>query len=264
MGTKTLFTIVIPCNQEEDLLIDTLSTLANQSFGEFEVILVDAHTSDEVLDKARKMMQGRLRVYTMMYYHYYSMLNKGAKLARGKYVLFFRPGNLMTTLYAFDNLKKVIMASNEPEVLLSAAVAFDENLEQRAIIQPPLSKKKLMAGVLQTPLASRAFRRDYFLEIRGFNEAYWVRSGYDIACRYALDPKARVVGIGRVINEHHTAFEIDAKYVGFHAETLKIIYKHFGLKCVFSYLLTINVLSFFRAGRENVGFVGSEQSFIEA
>lgn len=264
MGTKPLFTIVIPCNREEDLLLDTLATLASQSCGEFEVILVDANTSEDILSRAREIMRGRIRVYTVMYYHYYSMLNKGAKLAKGQYVLFFRPGNLMTTHYAFENLKKVANASDAPELILSAAVAYDDRLERRTIIQPPLSKKKLMAGVLQTPLASRAFRADYFLEIRGFDESYWVRSGYDIACRYALDPKARIVGMGRVINEHHTAFEIDAKYIGFHADTLKIIYRRFGLRWVFSYLLSINALSLFRSGRENVGFVGAEQGFIEA
>lgn len=259
MGQKPFFTIVVPCLKEEGLLMDTLVSLSGQAFTNFEVILIDSGTSDTVLKKAKDLFLGRLRIYTVLYYHYYNMLNKGVKLALGEYVLFFRPGNVLSSIYAFEELHKMIKLTDKPHGVVSAGIAYNPDLEAKVIISPPLSSRKLAAGVIQTPLASRCFRRDFLLEEGRFDERYWVRAGFDLICRAALKPHIRIVSMSRVLTQHHTAFEIDGRYIGYHMETLKIIYRHFGFRKVISYLLSINMLSIFRYGVQHTGFFKEDQ-----
>ncbi|RXG25994.1 glycosyltransferase family 2 protein [Leeuwenhoekiella marinoflava] len=69
-----MFSIIIPLYNKEDYIEQTLNTVLNQLFSEFEIILVDDGSTDNSLTKAQAFMDPRIRIF--------SKVNEGVSVAR--------------------------------------------------------------------------------------------------------------------------------------------------------------------------------------
>lgn len=71
----------------------TMHSVAEQSFSDFEHIIVDGASSDDTLAIARRMGTPSLRILSEPDNGLYFAMNKGLDMARGRYVIFLNAGD---------------------------------------------------------------------------------------------------------------------------------------------------------------------------
>ncbi len=87
--TKPFFSIIIPALNEAKYLPKLLSDLANQSFKEFEVIVVDGGSKDDTIKLAKTFLsQLDLHILTSPRAHVCTQRNLGAKSANSDVLIF--------------------------------------------------------------------------------------------------------------------------------------------------------------------------------
>lgn len=122
MTNQPKLSIVIPTLNEEDFLPLLLSSIKNQSFSDYEVIVADADSDDKTREIAKEygcqITDGGLPGVGR---------NRGTEVARGKYILFLDADVLLPT-----NFLKNILAEFEEKKLDIAACGIY-----------PLSEKKI-------------------------------------------------------------------------------------------------------------------------
>ena len=58
------FSVVIPLYNKEDYIEDTLKSVLNQTFQDFEVIIVNDGSTDKSLEKVNQFDDSRIRVFS--------------------------------------------------------------------------------------------------------------------------------------------------------------------------------------------------------
>lgn len=91
------FSIIIATYQAEKLLQNTLNSIANQSFKDFEIVIVDGNSTDNTLRIATTFSEGRNNVTIISEPDrgVYDALNKGAKAAKGKWLYFIGSDDIL-------------------------------------------------------------------------------------------------------------------------------------------------------------------------
>ena len=94
---KYSISVIIPCYNVENYLEETMDSLLNQSFQNFEVICLDDGSTDRTLDMLREYEKkdDRVRVATNINHGQGWERNLGIQMARGKYIYFFDSDDLL-------------------------------------------------------------------------------------------------------------------------------------------------------------------------
>lgn len=111
------FSIVVPAYNGENYIEQTISSLLNQSFRDFEIIIIDDGSTDgtnEIVNKysskvtyIRQMNQGPA-----------AARNAGIEIAKGKYIVSFDSDDLLFP-FALEVYSKVIKHFNDPPFIFS-------------------------------------------------------------------------------------------------------------------------------------------------
>jgi glycosyltransferase involved in cell wall biosynthesis len=110
MNPEPYFTIVIPTYNRADFLPKTIETLLNQSFTNFEIIVVDDGSTDNTAEVMRKIEDSRVIYHPKKNEERAVARNTGAKMARGKYINFFDSDDLAYTHHlqtAYNTIEKL-------------------------------------------------------------------------------------------------------------------------------------------------------------
>ncbi len=79
--------VIIASYNHQDYISETLRSLEEQTFGDFEIIIVDDGSSDKTVEVA-KSAQSRAQIYTQKNQGVVAARNRGVDLAKGKYICF--------------------------------------------------------------------------------------------------------------------------------------------------------------------------------
>ena len=102
----------------------TLKSVGEQTFRDFEHILVDGASSDDTLAVARRDGLPSLRIVSEPDRGLYDAMNKGLRMARGKYVLFLNAGDSFAdsaVLQAYADA-----AAANPDIIYADTLVVDE------------------------------------------------------------------------------------------------------------------------------------------
>jgi glycosyltransferase involved in cell wall biosynthesis len=100
------FSIVIPTFQSEKSIQETLNSICNQQFTDFEVIIIDGLSTDDTLKliKENYSIDNRISYISEKDNGIYDAMNKGVKIANGEWIFFLGSDDF---LYDKDVLKNV-------------------------------------------------------------------------------------------------------------------------------------------------------------
>lgn len=85
---NTFFSIVIPTFNSGQTLENCLKSILNQTYTDFEVLMMDGVSTDDTLQIASSFNDDRIRIYSEPDKGIYDAMNKGIDLAKGKWLYF--------------------------------------------------------------------------------------------------------------------------------------------------------------------------------
>jgi glycosyltransferase involved in cell wall biosynthesis len=166
------YSVIIPALNEEKFLPALLSSLAEQTFREFEVIVVDGGSDDRTVAVARKFARKlpKLSVLSCDPRGLARQRNAGAKAGKGEWFIFSDADNVMLP-YALERISSYTRVAktkffttwfrSDSEVTGDAILALFSNM----VIEGSVSVKKPFS-----PGPLTVIRRDVFTSVGGYTE----------------------------------------------------------------------------------------------
>ncbi len=116
MDGRPLISVITITYNAADTLPLTMESVGEQTFKDFEHIVIDGASTDDTITIARKMGTPALRIVSEKDKGLYDAMNKGIKFARGRYLLFLNSGD---KFHAADTLKAYAEAieSKNPDII---------------------------------------------------------------------------------------------------------------------------------------------------
>lgn len=100
----TLISIVIPTYNSSKTLKKCLESVLNQTFKDFEILIIDGNSADNTLKIAKSFDDKRIKTFSEPDKGIYDAMNKGINLAKGNWLYFLGSDD---ELYSNDILHKI-------------------------------------------------------------------------------------------------------------------------------------------------------------
>ncbi len=176
MLTNPLISIITITRNAADVIIPTMKSVKEQEFSDFEHIIIDGASSDRTLALAVEYGTDNLRIVSESDKGLYDAMNKGLRLARGKYVIFLNAGDAFHSpdilpLYAREAVE------NDADIVYSDTVIVDSS---RRIIGP----RHLSAPLV---LTEHSFSDGMLICHQAFMARRELCPKYDLSFRFSAD-----------------------------------------------------------------------------
>lgn len=185
MKTNVLFSIIVPTYNRAGIIVNTLNSLRNQEYKNFEIIVVDDGSTDNTDEVVKNISDERITYVKKENAERAAARNFGAAIAKGDYVNFFDSDDIALSHHLSEALR-VINQNNLPEWLYVAYALADSNKNliraQNKFEGETINDQMVKGNVLGCN--SVFVRRDIFLQHR-FNEDRELAASedYELWCR---------------------------------------------------------------------------------
>lgn len=128
MNKEVLISVITVTYNAADTVGRTLASVAAQSFGNYEHIIIDGSSSDgtlAVIDNAPETV--RRRVLSEPDSGIYDAMNKGIGLSRGKYLIFLNAGDCFHSADTLQVIADTILREDYPGIVYGQTVLVDDN-----------------------------------------------------------------------------------------------------------------------------------------
>lgn len=175
MYSNNLITVIIPLYNKESIIQETINSVLNQKFTDFELIVVNDGSTDKSIDLISSITDPRIKIFNKENGGVSSARNFGAKLANSKFLFFLDADDQITSdclfelvelskdfpnadIFSANFINKTTSGKNSPFCLMS----------KRGIVHNPT--KKFFFRDFMPRTGATLFPRDIFFEIGGFDE----------------------------------------------------------------------------------------------
>lgn len=175
MNEHPLISIITITFNASEALLPTMQSVKEQTFKDYEHLIIDGASTDDTLTVARQNGSPALRILSEPDNGLYDAMNKGLELARGRYVIFLNAGDAFHTpdiLVAY-----AAAAENDPDIIYSDTVIVDS---ARNVIGP----RHLSAPSL---LTRRSFSTGMLICHQAFMVKRSIAPKYDLSYRFSAD-----------------------------------------------------------------------------
>lgn len=228
--------ITITYNAAETLPL-TMESVAEQTFADFEHVVVDGASTDETIMIARQMGTPGLRIISERDKGLYDAMNKGLKLARGRYLLFLNSGDRFHSPDTLEHYAAAISA-NAPDIVYGDTEIVD------------ISGKRLGPRHLCAPtiLTVESFNRGMLICHQAFMVRREIAPAYDTEYRFSADYEwcircikaskaGKRINLMRVTIDYLSDGLTDHNKIASLKERFRIMTEHYGLfKAIMSHL----------------------------
>lgn len=167
---KTKLSIITPMYNEEKTIIKLLKSISNQSYKNFEIILVDDGSTDKTLEKVREFSKNsKIKAKILQQNHKGPGIarNLGANIAKGEILIFVDSDMVLDKNYLKYLIKpilekNVIGTEEETQIAKNAEYNIWAKCFGKIVTNPHNKDRKIF----------RAIRKDQFLEMGGFDPKY--------------------------------------------------------------------------------------------
>ncbi len=229
-----LVSIIIPTYNQSQSLPTTLQSILEQDYPSYEIIVVDAASTDRTLEVVKSYRSKRVRILSVSDYSRYEMLNKGISHAKGEYINMLFPGDFYIHYQAIRQMIDLALDHANPHLVYCGCVLHEANTQIKALNRP-LTLELLKSGRQPTSLQSCWIRSDTFRLIGKFPTEYTMRGGFDFFCRFCL-ADMRFVSTTRVLTDYDLRGTDRQSLFRHFWETGSSLYRRFGWAVVLRWL----------------------------
>jgi glycosyltransferase involved in cell wall biosynthesis len=189
----TFFSIIIPTYNSEKTLHKCLESVVNQSFKDFEILIIDGVSTDHTLEIAKSFNDNRIKISLEKDEGIYDAMNKGVRLAQGKWLYFLGSDDV---LYDSDVLSDIVIfiEKNIQVDFVYGDVIFKKN---QNVYAGEFDRVKLC---FQNICHQAIFYKKNLFKILGlYNLKYKIWADWDFNMRCFLHPDINIKYIDRII-----------------------------------------------------------------
>lgn len=165
---------IITINFNDRVGLDkTIQSVTNQTFKDFEYIVIDGASTDGSVDVIKKYADRLTHWVSEPDTGIYNAMNKGTRLAQGEYCLYLNSGDFLA---ADDVLEKAFSHNFVEDIVSCNCLDFDERHEWLKVPPRNVSLFTFMGGSLPHPTSF--IKRDLLNRLGGYNESYRIMSDW--------------------------------------------------------------------------------------
>ena len=119
-----LLSIITVCYNAQDTILDTVRSIVDQTWKDFEYIIIDGGSTDETISLIQPYQERINRLISEPDEGIYHAMNKGLENARGDYVLFINSGD---HLKSNQTLSDIFRSKERPDIFYGETAITDIN-----------------------------------------------------------------------------------------------------------------------------------------
>lgn len=233
MNNKYFFSIIICCYNSEKFLIDTLKSVLEQTYKNWELIIVDDGSKDQTHKIVNNFIVNNKNIKITYFFQnnkgYASARNKGIELSNGEWICLLDHDDLMKT-NRLEEQKKNILENKKCMLFSSDSEHIDENSNfirnQYSVFNPMKIKKsddnfgiKLLKYGCFIGTETVIFKKQIISKIGNLNLDYKFISDYDFFIRvgfnYDIFLSKKILSSHRIhiYNTQHKYFQSGIGYL---------------------------------------------------
>jgi glycosyltransferase len=186
---RVKFSIITVVYNGGDTIKDTILSIHNQDYSDYEHIIIDGASSDNTLEVIYRYMNEKTLLISEPDNGLYFALNKGIKLSTGDVICFLHSDDVYTSKSVLGNIANIFLSHKVDLVYGNLNYVRKNN---NSVIRRWQSRK-YQIGDLQagwSPPHPSIFTRFNFMKSHGyFNTSYEISSDYDQVIRLFSLPK---------------------------------------------------------------------------
>lgn len=222
-----LVSIIIPTFNCAQTIALTMNQLLEQDYPHFEVIVIDAGSTDRTVEVLEGYKDTRIRLYSAMTYQRYAMFNKGISFSMGKYLNFLFPGDFYIRPDVIRMMMTLALNEGNPQLVFSGTLLRDGKNEVKFMFRQ-FTTDLLRRGQQPTSLQACWFKREIFDEIGRFRTDYQMRGGFDLLCRFQLHGKWRSAAMPYAFTDYDLRWVTHPQVFRHLWESMKTVHRYFG------------------------------------
>lgn len=173
------FSIITATLNSEPTIRKCLTSLVQQKFNDFEIIIIDGNSTDKTIAicKEFQKLNRNIKIYSESDTGIYNAINKGIKYSSGKYIGFLHSDDVFYNNYTIKNISKYLKLYNSDGLYGNLLYVKSEKII-RNWNSKKFKKFNLFFGWMP-PHPTLFIKREIYFELGMFNETYKISSDYD-------------------------------------------------------------------------------------
>lgn len=234
--------VIIPNWNGENLLPDCLTSLQNQGFQGFDIILVDNNSTDKSIEYTKKNFPKVKIINLKKNYGFARAINEGVKAAKSKYIIFlnndtYAEKDFVEELISCAEVHPEVISVNskllnfyDKRIIDGVGILINEVGQARSIGWKQVDKGQFKKEeyIFGATGGASLFRREEFVKLGGFDENYFMYSEeVDFAFRAQFQGYKSIYCPQAIVYHKHKAtakkFPAKIEYWQFRNMTITII-----------------------------------------
>ena len=182
---KSLVSVVLPCYNTEPYIEGAVRSILNQTFQDFELIIVNDGSTDQSSKILAKLSDSRIKIIHQANQGLVASLNRGIKQATGRYIArqdaddMSEPTRLEKQISMMEANSDLAIVGTSMSVINGegralhkhAVLLNDPELRQELLIRSPFAHGSVM------------FRRDFAIQAGLYSQKFWPAEDYEFWTR---------------------------------------------------------------------------------
>ena len=184
---KPFFSIITVVKNDKNNILKTINSIKNQTYKNFEYIIIDGKSNDQTLIKIKKMKKFINKIISEKDNGIYDAMNKGIKISKGKVIVFCNSGDIF-----FSNALKIVKKKfNEKTDFVFGTVK--RNYLTESIIKSGFKKNRIYYNFDFATSHSIGFflKKKVYNEIGFYDQSFKCSADYDFYLRMIKSNKYR-------------------------------------------------------------------------
>lgn len=228
--------IVIPTRNSAQTIGLSIDSVLRQDYPSYELIIVDS-SDDRTLEIVKSFNSSKIHIYSVTQCSRYEMVNKGLSQASGEYINFLFPGDFYISYETIKQMMALALEKNKPDLVYSGTLLREGRGSEAKVLFRHLDIESLKKGLQPTSLQSCWFKTSVVRNLGKFNPRYKMRGGFDLMCRFCLDKNLHFISLKRILTDYDLRLVTREMVTDHFFETMKTIYRYFGLFTTLKWLL---------------------------
>lgn len=192
--------VITICKNEKDTIEETLLSILDQTYRNFEIIVVDGVSTDGTIDVIEKYSDKISHFISEPDTGIYNAMNKGIKIATGDLLYFL---NANDTIYDENVFKKIIKAfKKNPDIMLSFGNAYYVNRQNNTkylFDYTKLYDSYFLFYKLNLFHQTMFYRKELFEKYGLYDENYIIAGDADKNMKFLLEQKVKAMYLPFVV-----------------------------------------------------------------